>query len=174
MMNHQTCLGCGLSGFVNAPDDAVGNVRCNNCGNEQEFKIEPVNEVEVRRFLYAFIEHYLEHQNHQIGGILARQKFIADQGPDIEYSVKEYQKHLKYGDQLLNYAKQFLDENETDVDYGEMLNSLYNYADSMSGWRDAHYATCKIIARLKHTEVPESCKQDFCNDDVIVIERDEE
>ena len=173
MMNHQTCLGCGLSGFVNAPEDQVGNVRCNNCGNEQEFKIEPVNEGDVRRFLYAFIEHYMEHQNHQIGGILARQKFISDQGPDVEYPMEEYEKHIKYGDHLLKHAKQFLDEHETDVDYGEMMNSLYGYADASNGFRDAHYATCKIIARLRHTEVPESCQQDFCDSNVIEVPRED-
>ena len=154
-----TCPKCKQEAELDLSNEEINHevsFHCDNCGDTQFASYEVPKEL-----LFLMIKKVIagtrDHQNHTIAGKMARQHYITTHG--CEFSTEQYDQLIKYGDGMCE-AAETLDED--DVNPIAVLTTLFAYQEDLDTLRGYHMAVCQAIATLKLVEVPESCKQDFC------------
>lgn len=133
-------------------------VHCDNCGDNTFLSME-VPKMILFKFVQYLIKTGRDHQNHTIGGMMARQHFITTHHQ--EFPLDDYRRVLEYGDAMFSAAED-IDPEQTDP--GSVVATMYAYQSDLEDRRAYQMAMCKCIADLKLVKVPESCYQDFCED----------
>ncbi len=161
-MNGIRCPKCDQKVVVQVEslDDGL-TVHCEKCGDSEFMALEVPQEI-IFKFVKRSVKEGCEHQNHAIGGMMARQHFI--QTHDQEFPLDDYKVHIKYGDKMYEAADEFISEKSENINPLAVLSTMVTYMEELNERRDYQMALCKCIANLKRVEIPESCKQDFCEE----------
>lgn len=160
-----TCPNCQAETLVKLPSSPMEEVtiNCESCGESSTFVAMEVPMSIIHKLGQFSIEKGMEHQNHTIGGMMARQHFITSHGCD--WPIATFRTTVEYGDELLEAAKGYAEESGSETNWPQVIQSLIQYATQVDSIRDMQMATCQAIATLKLVEVPESCYQDFCENE---------